>query len=67
MPSPTAAAYLHALQRLLVTRPQQAQAPVLPHLALAVVVGDAHGDAHATGPGTGAPWSGLHQAVLLPG
>lgn len=60
-------AHLDALHHALVARPQQTQPPVLPHLALAVVVVDAHGDARAAGLGAGAPGGALHQAVLLPG
>lgn len=59
--------HLHALECFLVARSEKAEAAVLPHLTLAVVVGDAHGDAHAAGAGAGAPGRGLHQAVLLPG
>ena len=62
-----ASAHLHSLHCFLVTRPQEAQAPAFPHVTLAVVVGDAHRDPHATGPRAGAPGCGLHQAVLLPG
>lgn len=59
--------HLNALHDVLVARPQQAQASVLPHLTLAVVVVDTHRDADAAGPGAGAPGGGLDQAVLLPG
>lgn len=58
---------LDALHDALVARPQQTQPPVLPHLALAVVVVDAHRDADAAGTGAGTPGGALHQAVPLPG
>lgn len=58
---------LDALYHALVAWPQQTQPSVLPHLALAVVVVDAHRDAQAAGLGAGAPGGALHQAVLLPG
>lgn len=58
---------LHALQQSFVARPQKTQAAVLPHLALPVVVSDAHRDAHAAGLGAGAPGGGLDQAVPFPG
>lgn len=64
---PCAFTDLGALHHALVARPQQTQPSVLPHLALAVVVVDAHRDARAAGLGAGAPGSALHQAVLLPG
>lgn len=59
--------HLDVLQRGLVAWPEKAEAPLLPHLALAVVVVDPNGDADSTGPRAWAPGSGLHQAVLLPG
>lgn len=59
--------HLHTLDHALLTRSQQTQTPVLPHLTFAVVVVDAHRDAQATGFGAGAPGGGLDQTVLLPG
>lgn len=60
-------AHLDALECFLFARSEEAQTSVLPHLTLAVVVGDTHRDARAASAGTGAPGRGLQQAVLLPG
>lgn len=59
--------HLDTLDHTLLTRSQQTQASVLPHLTFAVVVVDAHRDAQATGLGAGTPGGGLDQTVLLPG
>lgn len=59
--------HLNAPEDAFLARAQQAQAAVLPHLAFAVVVVDARGDAQAAGLGAGAPRGGLDQTVLLPG
>lgn len=47
-----------------VTVSDHAETAFLLQSALGIVIGDAGGDAHPTGLGTGAPLSGLHQAVL---
>lgn len=59
--------HLNSLHHTLLTRSQQTQAPVLPHLTFAVVVVDPHRDAQTAGFGAGAPGGGLDQTVLLPG
>lgn len=59
--------HLHTPDDAFLTRSQQTQAPVLPHLTFAVVVVDANRDAQATGFGAGTPGCGLDQTVLLPG
>ena len=59
--------YLNAPNHTFLTRSQQAQAAVLPHLTFAVVVVDSHRDAQAAGLRAGAPGGGLDQTVLPPG
>lgn len=59
--------YLEFGDVALVAGPHVAQACLLHQLALAVIVGDAGGHAHPTGPGALGPVRGLEDALLLQG